>query len=872
MASCIFQSPQKRAQRKLRKEKFDKASTLLQKSLRKDSLNPAANYLFSKLYLDTAYQAGTIRQRVDTAHYYILEAIAELPLAEKKDLRRLRKIKADSASLLQQHAKVDSAAFQLALQANTISAYDYFLVHFPDALQVEEATSRRNALAFQAAEEINTYQAYQQFFRTYPQAAEVPEARERYEELLFIENTRTGTLDAYVRFLKEYPETPYRDRLLKNIYLLSTAGHLPAQYQAYIRQYPKSPYNRQAIEQLYHLHKEKEEPATFPEAYPQLPLQDSLRQLIRLDGQDLLAVLKDQQWQFINTEGEVVLHGLDDIHPDYLCETAIADYLEVIRGMQPLVLARNGEEIIAQDYQALRDLGSGLLRIQQNNLQGLYFKNGKRLLPPAYEKIENFGSRFLLVKEADQYGLLTHHGQWLLEPAYDSLARLEDFIMLYQDTLFAVTTTGQLIEDLQNSRPPQIDYLYTGAVLADPQHLLVSMPNGKQLVINNRLQQALPPAPGKIKPFHGGWLVEKDGRYEVLNKEGDNVLNASLQQVSIREPWIAYKTDSLWGLYHIDRQIATFDLYDSLTLLHPQLIIAEKEGERSALFISEHDTLITDLSGTDSYRLLRATRYPGRDEAEQVYLLVNNGNAKMVYNLQGNLLAEGRYSEVQAPDNRLLLLKTSGGAHVVDSSGQVLLKSTYDAIGNYQDGNFATLQKSRFGLYNPYLNIQIPPQYSVALRPYSDSLLLASKNKRWGIIDRQNNPLLPFEWEELQYWSDSVALARKDKQWQLINIKSGEALFTPFRDYQLITQSPEGSLAIIYTENGYGVLSSEYGQLVEPVFNVIENLGTSNNPLFYAEKKIEGADLYEVMYINREGETIFKESYSRQEWLRLLCY
>lgn len=871
MASCLFQSPQKRAQRKIRKEKFEKATALLQKSLRKDSLNPAASYLFSRLYLDTAFHGGTLRQRVDTAHYYILEAIAELPQADKKDLRRLRKIKADSATLLQQHLRVDSAAFALAAEDHSIAAYDYFLEHYSEALQVDEATARRNALAYKAAEAVHTYQAYQQFFLTYPEAAEVPEARERYEELLFIENTRTGTLSAYIRFLREYPETPYRDRLLKNIYLLSTAGHEPSQYLRYIQQYPESPYSRQAAEQLYHLHKEDGEPAHFAEAYPQLPVSDSLQQVIRLDGQELLAILKDQEWQFINSDGKVILEGFDDIHPDYLCETATADFLEVIRGMQPLVLARSGEEILAEDYQSLRNLGSGLLGVQQNQLQGLYFKNGKRLLPIEYEKIENFGPRFLLVKEAGKYGLLTHHGQWLLEPAYDSLARLENFIMLYQDSLFSVTTTHQLLDDLQNSRSPETDFAYTDAVLANPRHLLLWLPDGRQLVLNQNLQQPFPSVSGEIESFRGGWLTEKEGRYEVLNQDGKNALGATLQQVSIREPWVAYKTDSLWGLYHIDRQVATFDLYDSLALLHPQIIIAEKDQQLSALFFGEQDTVTVDLSGTDSYRLLRAIRYPGIDEAEQVYLLVSNGNAKMVYNQQGKLLTQGRYSEVQAPDNRLLLLKTSGGAHVIDSSGQVLLQSNYDAIGNYQNGNFATLERSRFGLYNPYKNINIPPQYSVALRTYSDSLLLAGKNKLWGIIDNKNKTLLPFEWEELQYWSDTVALGRKNGQWQLVNIKSGELLHMPFKNYQLITQSPEGSMAIIYTESGYGVISSRHGLMVEPTFNVVENMGSASKPLFYAEKKVKEADLYTVLYINEEGKTIFKESYSRQDWLRLLC-
>ena len=864
ITSCVFQSKQKRAQRKLEKGKYEKAEALLTKSLKKDSLNPAAHYLFSRLYLDTAY-----RQHIDSAQFFILKALAELDSAGKKDLRRLRKIGADSAALHQQLALVDSAAFRRATEAHTVTAYNYFLGQYPYASQVPEAVRRRNALAFRAAEEINTYQAYEQFFLAYPDAVEAAEARERYEELLFIVNTKTGTLASYTSFMDQYPDTPYRNRLLRNIYLLSTAAHQPGNYHNFIKKYPDNSYTRDAVNQLYHLYKEENSPSTFLDKYQQLPFRDSIAQVVQLEKEALLAVLEDGKWQFINESGEVILdNGFIDVHPDYLCETIEGDYVEAIRGLQPVVVAINGKTILEEDYEKLDDIGHGLLRIQQEGLQGLYLKSGKRILPPAYEKIENFSQHLLHVKEYGKHGILTHNGQWLAEPTYDSLARLEGFILFFKDKKMAVTTKNLLVKSLQNNLTLSLNFQYTAAFLADSAHLIVHTPNGRQSVLDINAERLLLLADGKIKPFQGGWLVEDSTAYKILDQQGNNLLDASFKDVTIKEPWIAYKTDSLWGLYHIGSQKATFDLYDSLNLLHPRLMVVHKNKETTALFIGQ-DTARVDLGGTDSYRLLRPVNRAG--EKEQAYLLVTNGNAKIIYNLQGKLIEQGRYKEIVAPDNRLLILKSAKGAAIADSSGNILLKPVYDAVGNYQDGYFATLEKSRFGVFNPYKNILVPPQYKVALRPYTDSLLMANKDKGWGIIDRNNQRVLNFEYQDLQYWSDSVVLALKDKEWFLINLNSGKTEYGPFEYFKTILQSPEESIARISTETGYGVYSSRHGELIAPTYDDVVNLGTAKNPLFYSEKKVEEADLFVVVYVNSKGEIIYKQAYPREEWYKVIC-
>lgn len=865
LASCVFQSPQRRAQRKISREKYTKAEKLLIRSIEKDSLNPAAHYLLSRLYLDTAYT-----QHIDTAQHFILEALQEFPMADRKDLRRLRRIGADSNNFLTQLALVDSAAFDRATDAHTIESYNYFLDRYPEAEQAEDARRRRNALAFRAAEEENTYQTYQRFFQTYPQATEASEARERYEELLFIANTQTGTLDAYVRFLDAYPETPYRSRLLKNIYQLSTAAHQPEQYARFIRRYPNNPHTREAVNLLYYLHKAGADTAGILQVYPGLPFQDSLRQVMALDKQALLAVLNEDKWQFVNEQGEVVLPPrFDDVHPDYLCETVPTDYVEAIRGMEPVVMAKNGSTILQDDYQQLEDLGYGFLRIRRNNQWGLLTKSGRQLLPPAYENISLLGDNLLRVKEYGRHGILTMNGQWLSEPTYDSLARLRDFILLFRNQQIAVTTTQVLIEALQTNQPLNHSFRYRQAVLADAEQLFVYTDDGRQGVLNQQLEMTVPLTTANIRSYEGGWLTEQDDRFQILDSRGEDLLHTTFRQVMVREPWIAYKADSLWGLYNTALQEATFDVFDSLSILHPHIIVAHKEKQKIALFVGR-DTVSEDLTGTDSYRLLRPVSRTSRQQ-EQVYLLVSDGNAKKIYHHSGKLIAQGRYTEVVAPDNQLLMLKSARGTAIADTSGQILLKPEYEAVGNYQNGYFATLHKSRFGIFNPYKALHIRPQYSVALRPYNDSLLMASKNKRWGIIDHANKAVLPFEFNQLQFWTDSVVLAEQGGDWQFINIRKQEVLYGPFRSYELVKQTHEESLAIVYTSEGYGLYSSRLGELIAPTYDDIVNLGTAARPIFYCEKEVKEADLFVVVYINAAGETVFRQAYPREEWLRLLC-
>ena len=865
--SCFLQSRPRRAQRQLKKENYAKAEKLLRKELEKDSINPAAYWLLSKLYLDTAYQ-----QRIDTAHLYILKALQQAPLERAKDKKRWRKLGLDSTALALQHTRVDSAAFNRATSQHTVDAYQYFLNNYPLAQQVAEATALRNELAFAAAEEIGTWQAYQQFFQTYPLARQVTEARERYEELLFKERTRTGTLQAYRRFLAEHPKTPYRDRLLRNIYRLSTADHKPQSYYAYIQNHPESPYNQQALVQLYYLH---EKPATLWQQYPNLPRPDSIKVFEKLAGQQILAVMQQGKWGFVAEDGTTVLPAdFADIHPDYVCESLERDYAEVLKDGKPQVVAWNGQVLLEGDYEAIEPLGKTLIRVQADGQQGLMTKRGQWLLQPEHNHIRAIGSDLLLVQQAKQRGLLAPNGLWLLNPQPDSLARLHDFILRIRGNRLSVHSRPELIRAAQENEKITPAFTYASARLIADSLLLAINPDSSWQILNSRLitlasgQKHLPSA------VPGGLIVRDANEYRILNLKGEETASGKYQQVMHRQDGLAVKQNGRWSLLQLPNMQPAAQNFDSLQLLHPQLLWYRNGGRDSLLFLPSRKKM--DLLSNESVRLLRPQYFPDslirRDQYDKV--VIDAGKILRIYSLQGNLLHQGRFEEVQAPDPALLIFRTDKGtATLADTSGLLLLKSYYDGIGNYQKGYMALLKGNRFGSFNPYQKVLINPQFDAAPRPYNQQLLAATKNKKWGLIDVQGKNVLPHRYQSIRLFTDSIALVQEEGQWQLMHIYQGQPLLRDILEVNWLREPhhPKGGIAIIEMRAGYGVASTKGGILAAPLFDDVQNLGTLEAPLFYMERQNKQTNQYDITYMNEQGKVIFQNTYSQAEWELLIC-
>ena len=207
----------------------------------------------------------------------------------------------------------------------------------------------------------------------------------------------------------------------------------------------------------------------------------------------------------------------------------------------------------------------------------------------------------------------------------------------------------------------------------------------------------------------------------------------------------------------------------------------------------------------------------------------------------------------------------------MDLQGKVLLKPQYQAIVADSTDHISLLHKGRFGYFNPVTGSLIRPQYQSRMQYFDENILYTTSKGKRGLVDYNNKVLLPFEYDQVNHWSDSVVFARKDNIWQAVNLYTNRIVHKDISRLDWIS-GRQSHKAIVKTSEGYGLLDSKKGVLLNPGFNDIINLGTAMEPVFFTEKYIPEADYYVVIYYNQEMEVIRKQVFDSGNYDQVYCF
>src|SRR5690606_2049642 len=117
--------------------------------------------------------------------------------------------------------------------------------------------------------------------------------------------------------------------------------------------------------------------------------------------------------------------------------------------------------------------------------------------------------------------------------------------------------------------------------------------------------------------------------------------------------------------------------------------------------------------------------------------------------------------------------------------------------------------------------------------------------------------MIPFDFEEVRYWTDSTALVKDEEFWKIYQFRSQQAtpmaeeekvLFDEIIDFDYIKNDSREIILRIYQEEGYGILSNLYGEVLGATYDDItlmadRNTGGQKDRIFLAEKYVNEADL-----------------------------
>ena len=863
---CLAMADGKKALNLLEKQEYDKLTSHLDKSIQKDSLNPGAYYVYSLLFLDSAFS----RFDIDTSYLFINLAIVQVDTLDEKSLKKLSKAEITDSTMRAQKSLVEAAAYQRARQQHSLESYNYFLRNFLRATETDSAIYHRNAIAYQKAVDENTYQAFQAFMETYPNAIQYPDAKTNYERLLFRSKTEDGSLKTYIEFLKINPETPHRAEVEKNILEIATASNSLNSYRWFIESYPNSTWRKRAFDFLYHSYKSRPGAADFLQAFSNYFISDSLRSIVRADRQTLFPVYEEGRYGFVDGNGKFLIpFQYDSLNLELLCGNIEKDYLEVMLSGKKQIVSRLGNLLYQGNYEDLDDIGSGLLKIKRRGKYGLIHKSGEPLLDYAYDDIELLGHAYLKVKKAGKWGLMSVMGRKVLAAEYDDIEREGNFILIKKEKYYAVQNTDNLNKSVEGEAV-SLFFSFDDYLLMDDNHLLVFAGENETLV-NKDLNNVSQTQPQKIYRYFGGWYVKTTEGHRILDYQYRPVSDAVFADIQKDNKKLAIKAGNKWAIYYRDRAFPEKFEYDSVRFLGANISIIIQGDKTFATFQS--DTLV-DISGSEEIRLLKPQGLPADPGSEMLeYLLTKSKRGDYTaYDSRGAKALSGRFDAVEALGREYFVVTRNGKKGLYHVSGKELLKSSYQGISNYVDGYVSTFLHNKFGMYNyNRKELIMSAKHDKLLRIYNDQYFLSEKEGKSAFVNPDNDIISEYAFEAIEKWTDTVALVKTNEHWALYDIKNKKFIFEKIERVEWLQKEGNEKLLFI-TKNGQkGVLSNISGHVVSPTFNDVYNIGTASNPVFFAEKYIHEAEFYIVIYYSKKGEIIRKQVFTDDEYWKVYC-
>ncbi|MBO9731319.1 MAG: WG repeat-containing protein [Chitinophaga sp.] len=215
-------------------------------------------------------------------------------------------------------------------------------------------------------------------------------------------------------------------------------------------------------------------------------------------------------------------------------------------------------------------------------------------------------------------------------------------------------------------------------------------------------------------------------------------------------------------------------------------------------------------------------------DMKATHMLVSRNGKMGVIDGQGKWLLQPVYDTIDYKWKTYLELHQGNKMTYADSHGKLLLPMQFDTAGILDEEHFDVKLNDKYGVFSASQNkLVIPAQYDAF--DYcggcgsKSNYVFAQRNGKWGVLDFNNNILVPFEYEHEHAFmrSDNWILSfKKEGQDVVINMGNKAVYSSPeYTNMELIS----GHLLKAKKNNYYGLIDENGTQVADFVYEGIES-------------------------------------------------
>ncbi|WP_223608252.1 WG repeat-containing protein [Chryseobacterium sp. OSA05B] len=400
---------------------------------------------------------------------------------------------------------------------------------------------------------------------------------------------------------------------------------------------------------------------------------------------------------------------------------------------------------------------SGLCAVTKNGKSGFINKVGREIIPVIYDEAsQEMKDQNVIVKKNNKWAVFDNSGKQLSDFIYDSFKRA--YISDFSKDVFT---------------RDESTFFENGAALVEI--------GGKYKFINAKAQAAFPnntfDSASVFDTFKNA-IVKKKGKFGMIKTDGTF-------KVPLEYDFINYfESNHAFSEYYNARKGKIYSFFNK---------DLKKIGE-------SYEAVYNDFSNSDPTLIYK--------------------NLKRKYGIvdwQGNVIVPFEYDELRQIENTTFLWVKKGNFYgVISEKGQIKIPikykeitSVYDKFDNNEDvSKFLFITNGMVIDINN--NIVIKGYNSLSPLFYNHNKLIASKNKKFGIIDISKKVLLPLEYDEISNWveygPEKRQFIEKNGKHGLIEFETFKIIIPPIYDQfisreNLIFASKNGKAGILDINN-----------------------------------------------------------------------
>lgn len=522
------------------------------------------------------------------------------------------------------------------------------------------------------------------------------------------------------------------------------------------------------------------------------PIYDSIGDFI--DGLAIVKIGKNswtERCGVIDMFGNLITENVDYNNVKLFYKGAYATYKD-----GKYTIKKVSDTTFALDFNGIGNFDENYIVVRKDNHWGIVDYYGNVIIPIQFGEVVEFTKKNVLVKRHTQDSYVVEIG-WDGKEVYQ-IHHVEN-AWIYESRLNCrygfMDETQDPLTDLEYS---SIEHLYGDYFKA--------LKGNNWGIVNEKGDILLSFEYSSISHISKGYLkIAKgqkwDQKWGVLNPKGEKVLAIDFYEIiTINDDIITVRKHKYGNIAEISLKGEEIYLYRKF----PEVIIYESRLQNKFGLMNNENIAITDLI-FDSIMDFK----DGKAKAKL-------GSYWGVINSSGETIIPFEFYELGDFVDGIAPAKIRGKGFI-DEHGKEIYK--YHDLGNITICESRLLK--RFGFSS--LDYTLIPELRYSCMPkFSGELAVVSMDGQWGVINKNEEVVIPFTYDEITNTTSQNYLVKKDRKYGIVN-NSGDVLVPVY--YDRIIEKEVGLYCVREETDGYWGLLNDSNNLVIPLkYDAIGNI------------------------------------------------